>query len=269
MVYRSYPPPPQLEPYVDCFWSLELPVTQSEIRAERVLPDGKTELLFHYGDCFENSCDGKSFNEQARGLFAGQLKTFTLLKPKGNIGLVAVRFKPAGAAQFFEFPLSEITDQVMSLDNLLGLEGRALQERILNAKDNTLRFGVLTQYLVNRLGRGPEDVLVRAAVRLIGNGETNYDSLARKIGLSKRQIERVFKTNVGISPAMLSRIFRFQKFLALAKREPAMKLIDVSQECGYYDQSHFIKEFKAFSGVSPSFFLAESHEMSDCFTAPE
>lgn len=267
MDYRCYKPPQQLEPYVDCFWSLDLQSVGGEAPAEKVLPDGKTELIFHYADHFEVSNEGGTFQRQGRGLFAGQLKTFTLLRPTGNTGMVAARFKPAGASRFFDFPLFELTNQVLDLGSVVGNEGGDLVERVLNAPNNLQRLEIVSQYLLRRLEERRDDILLRASVRFVeeGQGEIDYRYLSKKVGLSERQIERKFKAQVGISPAVLSRILRFQRFLELAKRAPWMKLTDAAHECGYYDQSHFIKDFRTFAGVSPSSFLSEPHEMSDHF----
>ena len=271
MQYQIYIPPPRLQPYVECFWSLELPDFPGDTVPERVLPDGTTELIVHYGDQFERMNEKGLFEKQALGLFVGQMKTFTLLRPSGKTGMVAVRFKPAGAARFFGFSLSEITNRILDLDLVLGAEGKSLVDWVLNCQTNSDRVQVLLDFLLEKLTSRSDDLLLRATVKFIEEAKGGLDLfvLEKRIGLSSRQIERKFKEKVGISPMALARVVRFQRFLSLAKECPNMNLTDASMECGYYDQSHFIKDFRAFAGVSPSSFLEEKHPISDFFTSDQ
>jgi AraC-like DNA-binding protein len=133
------------------------------------------------------------------------------------------------------------------------------------------RIKVLEDLLTERLSvDSGEDIFVRQACNYLVHSEGQYSvtDLAKLIGFSERQLERKFKRQVGLSPKRLSRILRFQKFLQIAQNSKSLTLTDAALACGYFDQSHFIKDFTAFSGVSPLNYLSAPHAMSDHFTTP-
>jgi AraC-like DNA-binding protein len=127
----------------------------------------------------------------------------------------------------------------------------------------------MQSFLKSRLEQeSQEDLYARQACRYIMQSEGEYTvaELVKLIGFSERQLERKFKKQVGISPKILSRIVRFQKVLRMAQSSKTMTLVDAAVSCGYYDQSHFIRDFTKFSGDSPLKYFTSEHPMSDCFT---
>lgn len=273
LIYKTLEPCSELEPFVECFWLLTAPCQDpTNPKNEIVLPDGKTELIIHFGDDFlklEKLEDGNRFVKQARVLMSGQLTEHIVLQPTGEVGVLAARFKPAGAARFFSLPYEEIVDQVVDLSSYDKKTARALNEEVekLTVIDERLEF--MQAFLKNRLQEeSQEDIYVRHACQYIMKSEGEYSvaELVKLIGFSERQLERKFKKQVGLSPKMLSRIVRFQKILRLAQTSKNMTLVDAAVSCGYYDQSHFIRDFTKFSGDSPLKYLASEHPMSDHFT---
>lgn len=269
--YQVLTPPPELEDFVDCFWDLTGPAPCEPAESEIVLPDGKTELIIHFGDDFFKLEHGE-YVRQARVLMSGQLTERIFLKPSGRVGVVSVRFRAAGAARFFDIPYSEIVDRVVDFSLYEKDVAQKLTAEIAHVSTPAERFGVLSTLLLERLKKqeSKEDIFVRQACRYITQSEGSYSvqELVKLIGFSERQLERKFKQQVGLTPKQLSRIMRFQKFIALSKTSSKLTLTDVSLSCGYYDQSHFIKDFTKFSGVSPMSYLNSSHPMSDHFTSP-
>lgn len=275
--YQVLPPTPELEPFVECFWDLIGPASETPPEPEIVLPDGKTELIVHFGDNFfkieRNPKTAKDeYVRQARVLMSGQLTERILLSPSGRIGVVSIRFKAAGAARFFDLPYEEIVDQVVDFSLYEKESASKLAKKIEEASTPALRFQALQNFLMERLQKqeSKEDIFVRQACQYITQSEGTYSvkELVKLIGFSERQLERKFKQQVGITPKLLSRIMRFQKFIALSRSSKKMKLADASVSCGYYDQSHFIRDFTKFSGVSPLNYLSSSHPMSDHLTTP-
>lgn len=275
--YQVFAPASGLEPFVECFWDLVGPASATPAEPEIVLPDGKTELLVHFGDDFfkleRNSRTGKdTYVRQARVLMSGQLTERILLRPSGRIGVVSVRFKAAGAARFFDLPYEKIVDQVIEFSRYEKEASSTLAKRIEASSTPALRFQILQDFLIGRLRKheSKEDVFVRQACQYIvqSEGSCSVQELVRLIGFSERQMERKFKQQVGITPKLLSRIMRFQKFIALARSSKKMNLADASVSCGYHDQSHFIRDFTKFSGVSPREYLSSSHPLSDHLTTP-
>lgn len=266
----------QLEDFVECFWILSAPASQEPVEPEIVLPDGKTELLVHFGDDIlmremNPQTKKEEFTRQARVLICGQLTKRIYLLPSGKVGVVAVRFKAAGAARFFDLPFDKIVDRVADLSLFDASLATRLAQGVKLSESVDARFKVLNDILLSRLKQeSKEDIFVRQACRYIDRSEGEYstDELVKLIGFSERQLQRKFKQQVGISPKLLSRILRFQKFIEVARTTPSLTLTEASASCGYYDQSHFIRDFTEFSGVSPLTYLSSEHAFSDHFTSP-
>jgi len=272
MIYKLKSPSPALEPFVDCFWLLSAPKPDAEAVPEIVLPDGKTELIVHFGDdFFKHDSTSNQFVRQARVLMSGQLTERILLKPSGEIGIVSVRFKSAGAARFFNIGYDDYVNQVFDFYKVESTVANLIHANVGAATTVDSRFKVLEDMLNVRLSvDSGEDIFVRQACNYLVQSEGQYSvtDLAKLIGFSERQLERKFKRQVGLSPKRLSRILRFQKFLQIAQFSKTLTLTDAALACGYFDQSHFIKDFTAFAGVSPLNYLAAPHTMSDHFTTP-
>ncbi|MGE0633118.1 MAG: DUF6597 domain-containing transcriptional factor [Pseudobdellovibrionaceae bacterium] len=274
-IYKTIEPCAELEPFVECFWLLAAPHdSNQEPRNEIVLPDGKTELIVHFGEDFcklEKFENKNRFVRQARVLMSGQITEHIVLRPMGEVGVLAARFKPAGAARFFSLPYEEIVDQVVDLSLHDNKTSDELHTQVAKLASHDERLNFMQDFLKCRLiEESQEDIYVRQACRYIMQSEGEYSvaELVKLIGFSERQLERKFKKQVGLSPKMLSRIVRFQKILRMAQGEKSLTLVDAAVSCGYYDQSHFIRDFTKFSGDSPLKYLTSEHPMSDHFTSP-
>jgi len=184
---------------------------------------------------------------------------------------VSIRFKAAGAARFFDLAYDEIVDRVVDFAAFQPEFARATHERIAQCARHADRLAVMVAVLEERLTEeSREDIFVRQACQYItqSDGACSVQELVRLIGFSERQLERKFRKQVGITPKILSRIMRFQKFLAMTRASTSLTLADAAIACGYFDQSHFIRDFTRFSGVSPTTYLTTSHPMSDHLTTP-
>src|SRR4051812_2429467 len=117
MQYREFTPPPQLADSVKCFWILE---AEAGMEPQTIIPDGCTEIVFQYGDRFEN---------QPAAIFAGQIDGPLSIAPSGRIGSLGIRFHPGGARHFFRAPQSEFSGQVHSLEDIWGPIGKRLQDQ--------------------------------------------------------------------------------------------------------------------------------------------
>jgi AraC-like DNA-binding protein len=252
--YQQYRPTPALRPFVECYWSLDgrgdgFPAV------EPVFPDGRMEAIFHRGDRFTRILDRGGEEVQARRLLAGQLTRPLRLRPGGCISVVAVRFRPGGAFRFAPVPQHELTDQVLDLD-LFWRTPAALDE----ADEVEARVGILERLLVARVKDegdvSPIDVAVASILR--SRGTLPIETVAARAGLTRRQLERTFQHRVGVAPKLLARIVRFQHVLsAIGTGEAGASL---AATCGYYDQAHFIRDFKAFTGSTPGAYRGQASD---------
>jgi AraC-like DNA-binding protein len=270
MEYDEFRPSEPLSKYVKCFWILESAPTASTSR-ERILPDGCAEMVFHLADPFyQHNSDGTT-ERQPLALMVGQMRGHLLIQPTGRVRVLGVRFWPGGAYPFLLLPQNELADRVIALDTIWGAVARELLSRIDDAATPAESVRQVETVLLARLNnfrRHDDGVFKAIALILRSGGCVPVESLAKNMGISLRKLDRTFNTRVGFSPKTLCRIVRFQKvFKVLERQDRGRDWIKVALDCGYYDQSHFIKEFKAFSGKGPTSYFAEQNLMTDYFTA--
>jgi len=201
------------------------------------------------------------------------MRSPAMIQPTGRVSLFGIRFKPCGAFPFLRMPLSEITDQIPSLGCILNGRVRNLEERINLAASFRERISIAESVLFDLIDekvvsdKQSGEYRASLAVERIAqtDGCVSIDTLVDELGLSNRHLGRQFLNTVGIGPKLLARIFRFQKvFKALQQQSGNWSAI--AHDCGYYDQAHLIHDFREFSGQSPTGYLIQEHNISDCFT---
>ncbi len=256
MLYREFTPPDALAPFVQCLWTLEGPAERGRAAIERAVPDGSTELVVHYGDRFRRHL-GDQRQTQARTLAVGQITAPVLLEPSGRTGVVGARLRPGAARAVFRIPMSELADRIEPLGDVLGHEARDLEARV-GESSRKERLLVLAHYLRDRVADAPPpEPVVAAAVRTAQqrSGRSTVDEMARAAGVSRRQLERHFAKEVGLSPKLFSRITRLQSVLRRLQDVRSIRWVQAALSAGYFDQSHLVRDFKAFTGMTPRGFL--------------
>lgn len=268
MRYKEYIPNPILAPYVKCIWTLEVSGMPGMTHREKVLPDGCMELIFHYGDLFQQYRSDKP-ELQPRSFLHGQMKAYIEIGPTGNTGMIAARFYPHGLAAFINMPVNELTDSVTDVASLFGKEARSVEEQLGNTDDENKRVALLHTFLTKRLKPASVKTTIAAnAARSImaTSGTTTIHQLAADACMSERQLERIFLSSVGISAKTFSKITRFQHSIRAAQNGRQTTLTQLAYENGYYDQAHFTRDFKTFAGMSPTQYFSEIHALADLFT---
>ncbi|PBB69317.1 AraC family transcriptional regulator [Mesorhizobium sp. WSM4312] len=194
--------------------------------------------------------DNDRFASFAAGLFAGPV----MIESFGAACCIQVNFTPLGARRFFRLPMSELTDTMVVLDDVLGAEGTALRERLGNASDWASRFDLAETFVTARLERAAETPLEIAWAydRIIASGgRVRISSIAEKLGWSRKHLAGSFSNAIGIGPKTLSRIVRFNRALGLSRRQTA-DWADIAADCGYADQAHMVREFRDLAGDAPT-----------------
>ena len=269
MQYEEFQPAEPLAQHIKCFWILENTRTHSSSQ-ERILPDGCTEIVFHQGDAFDQYNQDGTTERQPLAMLVGQMRRSLVIQPTGRVRVLGVRFWPGGAYPFLQIPQDEIAGQLIALDAVLGSTARELHSRIADAPtaaESVRQVEAILLARLNRFRRHDEAALKAIALILRAGGCLSIDTLAREMGINSRTLDRTFNTRVGLPPKTLCRIVRFQKVFQMIERQKSNPdWIQIALDCGYYDQSHFIKEFKAFAGKEPTSYLAEQNAMSDHFT---
>ncbi|HEY6504180.1 MAG TPA: helix-turn-helix domain-containing protein [Chitinophagaceae bacterium] len=271
MDYQVFTPPPELQPFVKCFWTLEDEATGAASR-QRVLPDGCMEMIFHYGDLYRQYFEDGSSVIQPRSFVFGQITKFIEIEPTGVSGIVSARFLPDGLSQFLEIPIAELEDKAVSIIDLFGEKGKLLEEKVLAATGNQERIKLIEEFLLSFLADpGMVDTVTKACIDVIiqSQGQMGVVELADKMNINRRNIERRFTSAVGMSPKQLSKVVRLQATLKMLEQKKFTSLTSLAYENGYYDQAHFIKDFKEFTGMSPKSFFAENLRFAALFASAE
>jgi AraC-like DNA-binding protein len=252
---REFIPSESLRPYVRLFWVLELDDPIAFGPPERIAPDGLLEVVFHYRTPLAFRYAGEEFAPQPRSVAVSQTRRFVEIRPEGAIGLISVRFQPWGAYHFFRPAVSAIADHQIATEFLWGQDAVDLEERLAAAAGDGERIALVESFLEAQLRRHHKadvEPLVRAVWKRKGRGTTA--DLCSDLGVGERWLQRRFAAAMGTTPKGFSRLCRFLHACSLLRSGPASRLGDVGLECGYYDQSHFIAEFRAFSGMTPRAF---------------
>jgi AraC-like DNA-binding protein len=265
MTYGTYAPDRLLSPYIKLYWTLEDFDASMCPARERIFPDGRVELLFHYGNLFQKYIDDDQVRNQPRSFLHGQIRHFMDVRPTGKIGIFSVRFEPHGLYPFLKQDVSKLTDHTISTYELWGVEGQLLEERIVAADTTAVRIQVIEKFLLQRmrpLKMRQDDI--DYCIKLIdySDGLISVEKLSSEVNLSRRHLERKFIERVGITPKLLARITRFQKTLNMIETNSSKSLTTVAYEGGFYDQSHFIRDFKEFTGYNPNTYFAQSMEFT-------
>ena len=267
MDYREYAPMPPLRAVVDRIWTLEGHALPADAAAEPVLPDGRPELILHFGDSFDRIETDGSRARQARVLYAGQVTGPLLLRPAGRIAVLGVRFHPFGGAAVLAPPQHELAGRTLGIDGISMPLKRAL-ERVEDSGDLAQAARAVQHLLLRYCHVGAIDPRVRFVTETIERqgGVLSIDGVAHTAGLTRRHLERRFLDVVGVTPKRLARIVRFQRALQFLQRSAGPRGgAETAAASGYADQSHFIRDFRQFAGCSPAEHLLRHGELTGFF----
>jgi len=243
--YQEYNPDIQLTPWVKNYWSAD-GFLESEV-TPKVFPDGCTDIIFKF-----DRTKGTSY----AGLF-GTMTTFIEVDYPKSTKMFGIRFKPAGITAFTRIPMEELTDRSVELSLLKTLFDKSFYEELPEKHSFAEIVAHTNSYLINQLPYlYHSDKQIIHAIDLISltKGQLNLADVASDICLCRRHFERKFKSTVGVSPKMFAKIFRFKHALKCLHNYPYKDLLTIAVECGYYDRTHLIKDFKSLSGNAPTDF---------------
>jgi AraC-like DNA-binding protein len=253
-------PQPPLSAFVESFWLYE--GERPAHTKERRLPDGSVGLVFNLDDdliCIYDSRDQEAFHSYRGAVLSGPQSGYILLDTASLTTTLGVTFRPTGLMPFLPFPVSDLSDQVLSLETLWGAEVADLRGQLRLAAAPAARFAILECFLLRRLdlSRTGHPAVSSAVAGLQDAARfPTIASLAEHLGLSQTRLVQVFRDAMGMTPKQYARLSRFQRVLARLDAGEAGEWADTVFFCGYFDQSHLIHEFQAFAGLTPGQYLA-------------
>ena len=259
--YRETAPITALAGYVQSIWQLEGECREASPR--RIVPDGCMSLVVNFGAPLEQVFEVGTAAWRARSLLIGEVRRPLVIQARGRVELLGVRFWPGAIGKFVVAPLAEIVDGLADESAFRTALARRISRTVCGA-ERADRLRLVQTALVEELTGAPEcDGLTReAALALLrSEGRIKIDGLAVALGVSRRTLERRFAVDVGIPAKSLASVLRFRRVLK-AFETSAVAWTDLAMDCGYYDQSHLIRDFKRFTGRAPRAYLLEAPSLS-------
>jgi AraC-like DNA-binding protein len=249
-------PPPPLSDFIELIWLSEGYV-QPHAR-ERLLPQGTVELVFNLGEEPSQVYRGEEGRpESFRGpLVSGPQAGFFAIDTARPASVLGVHFRPGGAFPFFRPPVGELQDTHVALDALWGRAAAELEERVREAPTPRAKFCAVEEVLLARASRPLErHPAVELALRRFRSG-WRVGPVREQVGLSERRFVEMFRAEVGLTPKLFCRVQRFQQAVRRLAAGGPLEWAALALDCGYYDQAHLIRDFRTFSGLSPTAYLA-------------
>lgn len=253
MNYQTYQPHPDLSSLVKFYWTLEVPFDPNNEK-QKIIPDGCIEMTFNFRDPIKKYTSETEYVIHPNCMVMGQRTNSFYIEPTGDVESFAVCFYPFGFASFVQEPLENLVDKEVTLASLFGAaQAEKLEQNISDAQSTEERIGIVEAFLFERLNETVivDDLITETVDALTEtNGRDSIRSIVQNDAAQRRKLERKFKKHIGISPKQLGRIIRLQTALRLILSED-QNLTSIAYESDYFDQSHFIKDFKEFIGSTP------------------
>lgn len=259
MQYTKVHPAGKLACIVQFFWQFEGDFSEGVPYEHAVTASVFPKLAFQYQGRMAFVQNGEE-NKLFKSGFQSQTNFFHKLVAKQTIGVFGVYFHAYALPFLFNIPANEFTNQNIEISDLLGQEGKELEDMIFLCNTLAERVNTVTEFLKKKLSNntttGSANIVSAINSIVSGKGMIQVSELAGKHCLSQRQFERKFKQMAGFSPKMFSRIVRFEECISTAVLNKE-SLTETTYALGYYDQPHMIKDFREFSGQNPSDYFSE------------
>lgn len=265
MVYRQEAAASAIHRYVRSYWTVDSE-GDGQIRREKIIPDGFPEIIIHYGDPYKILLGGQ-WKLQEKELLAGQIRNHFYLENTGISGVFGIKLQPWTLKYLFNLNMKTIRDKVIMIPYDIRMKSRPLLDICGAGTPFEQKIQELNDWWMDFLGLHRKRGLAgEKAAQLIldRNGAVGLEELLQAAHVSERSLGRYFDTHIGLGPKFYSRIIRFSHIFKLVQ-QPDFQWADISFLAGYYDQSHFIKNFKEFTGEEPSRYAFDKANMANLF----
>lgn len=257
MHIQTYDIIPALQPYIKLICTIACD-NEAETNHIRVLPDACVELFFNY-----TSTPVAIIADQ---LYKRSIVTSRMSRPmdvqmRKGAGVVAICFYPGMAYKFIQVPMHTLSDTTVTLTDIWGRMATEIEENMAGARCNEQRASLIQQCLFKQMAHVKEELHITHCLKQakLSGGQIPVEKLTCNAGLSQRQLSRKFQEYVGLSPKEYLRVSRFLFSLDHLKTYPAFSLTEIACKSGYYDQAHFIRDYKDYTGYTPGQVLHSPH----------
>jgi AraC-like DNA-binding protein len=203
----------------------------------------------------------EQMSQHSGAVVAGPHAKSVVIDTRAQRWLAAVEFRHGGASRFFAMPMTDISNQVVPLQDLWRSDGTLLRERLLDASTPASKFCILEEVLLEHL-RLELDPAIRHAINALRAG-VPVSQVALRLGLSPRTLARRFSSQVGITPKRFARVHRLQRVLCAVRRSSKPDWCALAAEHGYTDQAHLIHDFRDLADITPSEYKPHSPQRNN------
>ena len=240
--------------------------------AQRQLPSTTAPLIIDLGAGWRVATPADRYRPVLLGGFAGGMHdAFALVEAAGPALCLQADLTPLGARRLLGVPMHELTNRVVSLDDLLGPDAGLLAERIAGARTWPERFAIVDEVLTRRLERAPAvspEVEWAWAQLETSAGAMPVGTICGRLGWSRKRLVAAFREEIGLTPKTSARLVRFDALMARL-RDPGRRVswARLAAECGYFDQSHLVRDVREFTGGTPTELLGRLPPAETALTA--
>jgi AraC-like DNA-binding protein len=263
MDYQELPPPAELRGLVHRLWVLRARVPAGG-PFQRAMPDGRAELIFNFADPFE-CLDGGVVRPQPLSLLVGPSRRAMAIRPTGRVDLVGIRFRPEALSGWLRMRGGELVDASFMLGDLPAPLETTLHEQLAEAGSSRHRLAIVGEHLAKSAGDSTDRRLSAAVDMILGDDLARSRGIAAALGMSRRQLGRLFQERIGIAPKSLGRLGRFQRALRALDGNPRTSLASLAARAGYFDQAHMGRDFRLFARTTPAAYRREMRELTRHF----
>ncbi|MEM8531361.1 MAG: helix-turn-helix domain-containing protein [Chloroflexota bacterium] len=265
--YKLYTPTPSLTPFVGCYWALQS--AQQPLSQELMIPDGYVDIIFNYGNPYRRTELGGLHRSHwiSKSHIVGKRTRSVVLDHTAHLNLVGIKLKPYGLWALTRLPSHDFAGQIVPIDAAMHALV-PLEYQIYEACNESDKIQIIEQFLLQNLlpfAEHHRDIQYATQIVLQMRGNIRIKDLAATLNMSYRQLERSFQNLIGLSPKAFARVVRFKKMMQTIKRSQSLSYEHQYLDFGYYDQNHFIKEFKHFMGGTPSDYFNNQFHSQDVF----
>lgn len=262
--YNFYKPNDESSKFIKSYWQLETESTTADF-CHLLMPTGTVELIFYFG---ENSTNG--INNRSTSFIAGQRNKHYYFRGINKSGLISVVLHPYIAGNVIRYPVNELSNNLIYAEEIFGNEILNVTERLEESVSFNERISILRDFIMSKIAdlNILEMNRINYAVDEINRNHAliSIENLANKVNLSKRQLERKFNDEIGLTPRDFIKVVRFQSVLWAKQKNKDISLTNLAYTCGYYDQAHFINDFKSVTGFTPKEYFKLAEPFSDYFS---
>lgn len=277
MIFHNQPPSDQWKDYVNSF--IYYKGFQPEHSIERVVPDGYIYLIMELDGIERHTyinIDGQmKIDSSFSGVWlSGLQKEYISISAHPNSEMFVIQFNPGGAFPFLPQTISNYKDQILQAQLIFGASINTFRNDIIKAEEVSAKIEVAENWLAKNHDRTKKTNsrvlnLINQITSTSMFGGSKISDLLDKDYYSKKHFIDLFKKQVGVTPKYFQRIKRFNEVINMIHQKKNIEWTSIAHQCGFFDQSHFIKEFKKFSGFNPNEFIGKSHHEEEQNFFPE